>query len=214
MSWRIERTAYNRDSIRLLESAIEDAAKAGILMFCAANDQDDAVDDSFPAACRTKRLFRIGAAEAHGQVWKWMGENNNIDFIFPGHDEVKERPGQAPLDRCSTVLTGSSVATAIAAGYAALVLYCMQLAALSSRQPDQSVNVITMNDFNAMKGHLRMAEAFQAIGTTYQSGNKYIEVWNVFGHAAAKAAENPAANVKLEIVREVAQRLKKKKTLW
>lgn len=40
-----------------------------------------------------------------------------------------------------------------------------------------------MDDFKAVKGHERMKEAFLAIGTSAASGNKYIEVWNIFEEA-------------------------------
>jgi hypothetical protein len=215
MSWTIERTPHNSTDIHELESAIEAAARAGILMFCAANDQGIARDYSFPAACGgTKHLFKIGAAEASGAVWKWVGDPADVDFIFPGHNVVKERPNDAPLEKCKT-LTGSSVATAIAAGLAALVLYCVQLGALNTQalnqQQGQGGNAVTMEDFKAIKGHERMKEAFLAIGTSQASGNKYVEVWDVFG-PAAKKAERVAREGRIEIVTDVAGRLKTRKT--
>ncbi|KAH8654473.1 hypothetical protein BGZ60DRAFT_532842 [Tricladium varicosporioides] len=217
MSWTIERTAHNAEDIQDLESSIEAAARAGILMFCAANDQGIARDNSFPAACGgTKHLFKIGAAEASGAVWKWVGDPADVDFIFPGHNVVKDRPNdvQSALERCKT-LTGSSVATAIASGLAALILYCVQLGALNTQaQAQQSglgANSVTMADFKAIKGYERMKEAFLAIGTSQASGNKYIEVWDVFG-PAAKKAERVGREGRIEIVTEVAGRLKTRKT--
>jgi hypothetical protein len=109
---------------------------------------------------REKNLFKIGAATEDGTVWKWVGELSDVDFIFPGHNVVKERYTEAPLESCKT-LTGSSVATAIAAGLAALVLYCVQLGALNNEelnQRGQRGSVVTMVDFKALKGHERMKE--------------------------------------------------------
>lgn len=213
MSWTIERTTTNATDIIDLEAAIEAAARAGILMFCAANDQGVAADRSFPAACGgTKHLFKIGAAEASGTVWKWVGDPADVDFIFPGHNVVKDRPNNAPLEKCKT-LTGSSVATAFAAGLAALVLYCVQLGALNTQDlKDRQGNAVTMEDFKAIKGHERMKEAFTAIGTSQASGNKYIEVWDVF-RPAAKKADKVGRGGRLEVVAEVARRLKTRKTL-
>ncbi|KAH7386417.1 hypothetical protein BKA64DRAFT_711643 [Cadophora sp. MPI-SDFR-AT-0126] len=213
MSWTIERTATNATDITDLEAAIEAAARAGILMFCAANDQGVAADRSFPAACGgTKHLFKIGAAEASGTVWKWVGDPADVDFIFPGHNVIKDRPNNAPLEKCKT-LTGSSVATAFAAGLAALVLYCVQLGALNTQElKDRQGNAVTMDDYKAIKGHERMKEAFVAIGTSQASGNKYIEVWDVFG-PAAKKADKVGRGGRLEVVAEVARRLKTRKTL-
>lgn len=214
MSWTIERTPRNETDILNLESAIETAAKAGILMFCAANDQGIARDHSFPAACGgTKHLFKIGAAEASGTVWKWVGDPGDVDFILPGHNVVKERPNDAPLEKCRT-LTGSSVATALAAGLAALVLHCVQLAALnaqSNQQKGRKGNAITMEDVKDIQRHERMKEAFLAIGTSPASGNKYIEVWNFFEPAAQKA-QKVSKDEKIDIVTGVAERLKMRKT--
>jgi len=103
------------------------------------------------------------------------------------------------------------VATAIAAGLAALVLYCVQLGALNTQKLGQSGSAATMEDFKAIKGHERMKEAFQAIGTSQAMGNKYIEVWNVFDRAA-KEAEGLGRERRIEVVAKVAGRLKTRKT--
>ncbi|KAL8875188.1 MAG: hypothetical protein Q9198_006414 [Flavoplaca austrocitrina] len=213
MSWTIERTTYNGSDISELESAIEAAANERILMFCAPSDQGIAHDSSFPAACSSsKRLFKIGAAQASGAVWKMVGDPADVDFIFPGHNVVKERPNDAPVEKCKT-LTGSSVATAIAAGLAGLVLHCVQLGALnkqaSNQQHGQGDPTLTMEDFKAMKGHERMKEAFLAIGTTR---DKYVKVWDVFRPAAKQAERAADKERRMEIVTGVARRLKTRKT--
>ena len=129
MSWTIERTDENKSDILALEQAVQDAANKGILMFCAASDGGAVNDRSFPANSVKELLFKIGAATEDGSKWKWVGDATNIDFIFPGHRVVQERYKEAFLQNCN-LLTGSSVATAIAAGLAALVLDCVQRAAL------------------------------------------------------------------------------------
>ncbi|KAL2010897.1 hypothetical protein VTN00DRAFT_3615 [Thermoascus crustaceus] len=155
-----------------------------ILMFCAANDQGIARDQSFPAACAgTKHIFKIGAAEASGAVWKWVGDPADVDFIFPGHRVVKDHPNYSLETNCD-ILTGSSAATAIASGLAALILYCVQLSARQTEHLNQQqvhgARTVTMNDYKTMKRHGRMKEAFLALGTSQASGNKYVEVWHVF----------------------------------
>lgn len=175
--WTIERTPQNAADIADLESAIELAAREGILMFGAANDQGIEADKSFPAGSSKGRVFRIGAAEASGTLWKWVGSDpSEVDFIFPGHNVIKDRPNDAPLENCKTLLTGSSVATAFASGLAALVLYCVQLGALNTQalneRLSQSAGGVSMDDFKAIKAHERMKEAFLAIGTSQASKNK------------------------------------------
>jgi hypothetical protein len=206
MSWTIERTKENVDDILDLEAAIEAAAKAGILMFCAANDEGVGRDKSFPAACSgTKHIFKIGAAEASGAVWKWVGDPADVDFFFPGHNVLKERPEDfMPLEN-GKLITGSSVATAFATGLAALILYSVQLAALSAQKQGLGASV-AMEDFKAMKGHERMKEAFLAIGTSPNSQNKYIEVWKVFASPSERAEK--MGRERIEVVTKIATRLK------
>jgi hypothetical protein len=221
MSWTIERTSENAADILDLEAAIEAAAKAGILMFCAANDRGVGRDKSFPAACSgTKHIFKIGTAEASGTAWKWVADPADVDFFFPGHNVLKDRPEDSMQLGNDKTLTGSSVATAFATGLAAVILYCVQLAGLDaqSAQPTgsdlqkQGQRVIdTMADFNAMQGHERMNEAFLAIGTSQSSLNKYIEVWKVFG-SPSKRAER-VGKERIEVVTEIARRLKTTNTL-
>ena len=129
MSWTIKKTEENASHIEDLEKTVKTAATNGILMFCAASDGGAVTDQTFPAESRRDSVFKIGAATEEGQVWKWVGEQNHIDFIFPGDKVVQDRyQPEALLQECN-LLTGSSVATALAAGLAALVLDCVQLAA-------------------------------------------------------------------------------------
>src|SRR4051794_39774893 len=126
MSWTIERTELNKSDIDELERAIELAASKDILMFCAATDQGAYRDRTYPAASGTKKIFKIGAAEASGAAYKWVGDQSAVDFIMPGHQVVLERHDDRNVTKF-TPLTGSSVATALASGLAAVVLYCVQL---------------------------------------------------------------------------------------
>jgi subtilisin family serine protease len=189
MSWTIERTELNTKAINRLEKAIELAANEGILMFCAATDQGGYRDHSFPAASSTKRLFKIGAAEASGTAFKWLGDQRAVDFIFPGHN-VEPRPSSDLDTNTKQPLTGSSVATALAAGLAAVILYSVQAGALNPTERAKHKG-LTMEDFRTLRRHERMKEAFLEIGTTDESDKKYIAVWERFDEAVrmAKSAE-------------------------
>lgn len=205
MSWTIEKTDSNTKGIQELEQAIELAAQEGILMFCAATDQGAYKDRSYPAASSTKKLFKIGAAEASGTALKWLGDQRAVDFIFPGDNVVKERYGEAPPDKY-TSLTGSSVATALASGLAAVILYCMQVGAQPARARQRGV---TMDDFRMLKKHDRMRDAFLEIGTTDESEKKYIAVWERFKEAVKKAESEPK-DTWINIVTDLAALLKKR----
>lgn len=81
----------NGHDVEQLERAIISAHNAGILMFCAANDQGIASDRSYPGACAgTRNIFKIGAAEASGAAPKFLGDQVTVDFLFPG-DRVMQR---------------------------------------------------------------------------------------------------------------------------
>jgi len=206
MSWSIEPTA---NDIRELGDAIVLAAKEGILMFCAATDEGAYRDRTYPAASSTKELFKIGAAEASGTALKWLGDQRAVDFIFPGHNVVLERPGEVPSDKYNS-LTGSSVATALASGLAALILYCVQAAALHlGAQPARAKDyeVVTMDVFRALKKHDGMKMAFLEIGTTDESEKKYIAVWERF-KKPVKAEKNTAPDRLIDLIVALARELK------
>lgn len=139
-------------------------------------------DHTYPAAAPTSNIFKIGAAEASGNAMKWLGDQTRVDFIFPGHQVVIERHDD-PSVKKYTALTGSSVATALASGLAAVILYCVQLAGTwrDAGRPDE------LRAYRSLKNHERMKEAFSQIGTTKESENKYIMVWNRFGRVVKKA---------------------------
>jgi subtilisin family serine protease len=200
----------NKKGIAELEKAIGLAASEGILMFCAAADQGAYIDNSYPAASPTKKLFKIGAAEASGTAIKWLGDPRAVDFIFPGHNVVKERPGDVPIDK-HTSLSGSSVATALAAGLAAVILYSVQVGALTPTDRARHKGV-TMDDFRALKKHNRMRDAFLDIGTTDDSQKKYIAVWQRFKDAV-KRSETEPRDTWIDIVTDLAALLKKRQLL-
>lgn len=175
MSWTIE-DADNNEIAKLI-STVQKAVEKNILLFCAAKDQLGP-DKSHPGASTPSR-FKIGAATQYGQQWEGVGESD-VDFIFPGHNVIYNDPREVPIDKCNTtLLTGSSVATALAAGLAGLILYCVQLAAVAERGPGRS-EAITMKDFDSLKSYKRMHNAFRNI-PPIASSNKFLAVWKVFG---------------------------------
>ena len=165
MSWTIPGAPENASDIKQLENAIINAANADILMFCSASDQAGEVDRTFPAACAgTKNIFKIGAAEAPGTPYKYTSENT-VDFLFPGHKVVQRYEHGMMADWKS--LTGSSVATALAAGLAALILYCTQVAA-SHTPTSHGHYSVNPEDHKNLKQHARMHEALSSIGNQYR----------------------------------------------
>lgn len=73
------------------------------------------------------------------------------------------------------------------------------------------MRTVTLNDYEAMKRHERMKQAFLAIGTSQASGNKYVEVWHVF-ESAAKKSQLKQRSSWIDIVTDVAEWLKTTRT--
>ncbi|KAB5545922.1 hypothetical protein GE09DRAFT_1132964 [Coniochaeta sp. 2T2.1] len=209
MSWTIERTDLNKDDIVELERAIEEAAAKNILMFCAATDQGAYRDRTYPAASGTKKLFKIGAAEASGAAYKWVGDQSAVDFIMPGHQVVLERHDDRNVTKF-TPLTGSSVATALASGLAAIVLYCVQLGGVVKADGNQKEEATALQQYSALKDHERMKEALGRIGLDKTSEHKYILVWNRFGlrkNSTLKKSEKETKDRWILLMRELADEL-------
>ena len=132
MSWTINKTDENGTDIEKLKRAISDALDENIIIFCSVSDQGPQDTGLYPANCSRSELFLIGTATIAGQAWKWNGANE-VDYILPGTDlEVKigdelfDRRLKKPLE------SGSSLATALAAGLAALILDSAALALSAS----------------------------------------------------------------------------------
>ncbi|KAJ4286233.1 hypothetical protein N0V90_013267 [Kalmusia sp. IMI 367209] len=188
MSWTIDSDG-NDDGIAKLKAALLEAEKRNILLFCAAQDQGVKLDTSFPG--QSSACFKIGAATSWGTAHKSSGTStNHVDYIFPGQNIAQDQSGSQRSDK-APLLTGSSVATAFAAGLAALILRCVQCAAqcyeeVKNKEEAQKMDI----DFEALKDRTRMQQAFESIGEVRVDNTKYLMVWNVFGKAGTQAKDD------------------------
>jgi hypothetical protein len=146
MSWTLKlgNIKNNADSyLEDLNSAVADAKKDGKyppLMFCAASDDrpetSSRLDDDFHRKIAGYGLetFCIGAAESGGETWSNVTDKNYVDYVFPGvninrvvdDSSLEASKREALTDNGDK--TGSSIATAFAAGLAALLIHCTRLA--------------------------------------------------------------------------------------
>ncbi|RDW67032.1 hypothetical protein BP5796_09781 [Coleophoma crateriformis] len=203
MSWTIKQPEKQRDKEKF-DAAMRRAVAAGILIFCSAGDAGAHQDSDYPASCSPNKVIRIGAAKANGNAWEWVGSLNNLDFITPGH-EVVQRKSEDVLMQHFQPQTGSSVATALAVGLAALIISCVKLGALHTQSVGVSPTAVTMKDLVEVRQHKNMKAAFDAVGTSRESNNKFIEVWRLF-EKAAKDIQPPLEKEKrLGIVADLAR---------
>ncbi|KAK5630201.1 hypothetical protein RRF57_005916 [Xylaria bambusicola] len=179
MSWTISQNENSKDSG--IQEAINRASESQILMFASSSDGGHYSDDSWPIALKREAFFRIGAAKADGKPFEWAGPVSLLDYTFPGVDVIKANDNlpQRLDSRYHEKLagmgteTGSSVATALAAGTAAMVLTCARIAAIESSASTGGVDEKVLRE---MQKRNNMMAAFDRLGIKL-GDNKFIEVW-------------------------------------
>ncbi|KAL2871407.1 S8 family peptidase [Aspergillus lucknowensis] len=185
MSWTICKTKENQKGINDLDNAVRSALDAKILLFCAASDSGAMTGTEYPWAIDPTRIFKIGAATADGRPWERTGDPQSLTFIVPGHKVVSRNPHhESAIPRDFEENTGSSVATALAAGLTALVLHCIRLGAIQAENEMQqegqvSPTAIRPAQFQIVKDPDSMRNVLRRIGLD-STTHKFIEVWNHF----------------------------------
>jgi hypothetical protein len=167
MSWTIEKSEKTdeiKKALMDLDEALEDAAKKNILMFCAARDEglERPKEVPFPAASRTKNIMIIGAAGPSGAISTWVNADA-IHFLFPGIELRDARPDWMPPEMVT--VDGSSTATALASGLAALLL--MILANDTTKKWDPAATHGRHEKINNILNGIR-------------GDKKYVQVWELF----------------------------------
>ncbi|KAL4967299.1 uncharacterized protein BDV14DRAFT_207526 [Aspergillus stella-maris] len=174
MSWTIRYPGPQHQSgpeFKELAAAVQEAQSKGILLFCSASDQGQDNAPTYPAF-KAGAIFKIGGADIDGNLHTQVGGEDKVDFIFPG-DTMSSDDIQGTLSQ-GQWFTGSSVATAFAAGLAALILYCAQVRIAIAKIPREKE--LCTAAFKTLKEHNGMETAFNAIGKS----KKYLPVWEVF----------------------------------
>ncbi|ROV96757.1 hypothetical protein VSDG_05534 [Cytospora chrysosperma] len=152
MSWALKEPEDQADKAAF-DTAVRRARDKGIHMFCSASDQGNFADYTYPYLSNPGSVFRIGAATKDGTV---------PDF---GHNPH----------------TGSSVATALAAGLAAIVMECVRLGAYHHMMQNiRTPGYITREDVTKIREKRAMEEAFNSITVNRVGNSKYVEVWETF----------------------------------
>jgi hypothetical protein len=188
MSWTVPQVKGDQEENEAIkfgfERVIKEAARQHILMFCAVDDNAEDKDDSLPGSICKEYVIRIGSADRQGVACKWTNRAD-ADFILPG-SKVKEDFSDSP---CNRLLTGSSVATALATGLAGVVLHCARLSAmLAHKDPEKKGVLLETKNYVDMRSREKMAKAFKSIGTGSgeRSDTKFIKTWEGFESTAER----------------------------
>jgi len=174
MSWTIAKTENNKDGIEALDNAIKEARNKKILMFGAANDQGGN-DTDLPYPAKGHGVFCIGAATDSGTADS--AGSSQAQYVFPGGSvgvgSVRGSTGSS-AEGIMELASGSSFATAVAAGLTALILYCVDITGVKAKHRER------LTDFEVMDS------IFTNMTTTDRKQRKYIEVKKYFEGRFAK----------------------------
>lgn len=215
MSWTVKQEMGpdedNSKDIARLNDALRQAVKKK-LVFCSAPDTGDISPDElgsyYPVGSGIKELFRIGAAKADNTPWPQAGGRNIVEYILPGH-EVRERKGDEVIQDDKSLKSGSSIATALAAGLAALMIHVVRMAVIHTyelkKENSNEANIMKLISLSTIKSPATMRKTFDSM-----TRNKtYVHVWGNFNQKgselkAANDSEDPKAE-KRRIIAELAR---------
>ena len=141
MPWSIEEDE-DRDVNEDFKSALAKAANKDIILFCATSDKGNATPDDLHPGC-LPMVISIGAATFTGEV-SAIVRTRNVQFIFPGED--------VEIDKEKNMPGGSSIATALAAGIAAMLLHCTDKVMPETIRKDYYTRAAIFRAFMKMEG--------------------------------------------------------------
>ncbi|KAF4997527.1 hypothetical protein FDECE_12057 [Fusarium decemcellulare] len=149
-----------------LKEVVNDAISAGILVLSSTTGEGYVDEEAWPA--NFESVMKIGAAKATGKETKGS-IRANADYMFPGSDILVSTSffGSQPF---KDEVSGTSFATAIAAGVASLTLACRWLA------------LSTQSDVTGREAELKFRrETVQNVfGKMSANEGKYVKPWIVF----------------------------------
>ncbi|KAJ5018505.1 hypothetical protein K4K57_004844 [Colletotrichum sp. SAR 10_99] len=184
MSWTIPLPKDGTREKSKLDAVLQKACKQKVLMFCSPPDSL-AKEDHYPWAYKPESMFLIGAAHSDGTQYNLAG--NKVNYTFPGVNVnldfgTTQRKGLTKSIALTKESTGSSIATALAAGLAALITSCFKASAIRLiTEQSNSYNPKSArpspSDVERMTQQQVMKEAFARIGNKDRS--KFIQVWKM-----------------------------------
>jgi hypothetical protein len=124
MSWSFPKEfekKRNEEDYNRFQTAIGNALTKKKILFGALRDEGQIPDWQAYHPAGIDHVIRIGSSTNMGRIADFNSDKS-IDFALPGVQVLNE------LDPSKGHITGSSIATAIAAGLAATVIYCADLA--------------------------------------------------------------------------------------
>lgn len=182
MSWTVKKEGTkegenNHDDIAELVTALTQAAKK-MPVFCSAPDKGELskveFESYFPVGADVKGIFKIGASTADNTASLPAGQNN-VDYILPGQQvKVTNDDDTIILKGRSEIETGSSLATALAAGLAALMMHIVRMDAIRTYQQSKKFDSKRLNHIRSPANMRKMFDRMKP------KDGKYVHVYDIF----------------------------------
>jgi hypothetical protein len=179
MPWFIDTAEVTAKDIYPLADKLRDARDRATILFCAQPDfgvTSMSKGSWYPAAAGEAVMVISGLINDRSSRWV-HDDHQGADFVFPGESMTGlHSDSDKPI-------SGSSVATALATGLAATILYCTRLWETIPTDGLLERQVLwTDQDVKTLHSHQGMVEAFRAIcGDSTESRRELIPVWKLFG---------------------------------
>lgn len=170
-------------------------------MLCASSDQGETGnDENYPYDANRANIIRIGAATAMGSNAEYVN-THHVDFLFPGHEILLK--GSTLDKELGNVHKGSSVATAIAAGLAAMVLECVRIGHFWTSKFDKPRSMEPITDQDLVMDSKSIKSAFEGMS---RSHSRYIWVWQTFTPCICEKITDGGRDDQWEVVTKLAHR--------
>ncbi|KAF3766193.1 subtilisin-like protein, partial [Cryphonectria parasitica EP155] len=178
-------------AIKSLKKAIENAKEHGILIFCSASDDVKKKGaGTLPYSQAREYIFRIGAADAYGWSHKATEDQQTIDYFLPGYQVADDFHPRIVRTEELKYRDGSSVATALAAGLASLVLYLTNLMKMYYCTDTKNMSKFSKyGDLLRTRDGLKKAFENMITDDNYKD-KKFLPVWDLFGSRAKEILNN------------------------
>ncbi|KAI1318151.1 hypothetical protein F5Y16DRAFT_135965 [Xylariaceae sp. FL0255] len=215
MSWSVKHIQgteeNNTKDIDRIKTALRQAENSKLL-FCSSPDMGNITLDEFgnylPVGFEKNSVFRIGAATADSNASSRTGGYDLIEFNFPGQD-VREKLGTEVSMEDTSLKSGSSIATALASGFAALMIHVVRMAVIHTykhgKENSSEANILKLSSLEAIKSPTAMRKTFASMAK-----NNYVHVYAEFDQRgkdllAAREADNPTEWFKIigELARDI-----------
>lgn len=154
-----------------VKAVCAEAAYRGVLLICSAPDEGLNVTEAYPIDY--PETIGIISCDEYGQVTRAM-EKSTYDYAIQGQGVAA---GMVPFLESDDLISGSSVATAIAAGLCSLTLACSQIA---RNRFSETNGIEKQNQITKKKIIKHYFSKMLADGKRYISLEKFAEIDKIF----------------------------------